>query len=79
MTKSASRRKKKRNLPRLFVELTSVILSGTLFALEDKNAFLTLIPQLIAAPGKKENLAIMESVLKKNLDQAITLNVRRGS
>lgn len=54
------------------VELTCVIISLMLFALEDRNGLMNLLPQVFAAPGKKENLSIIESMLRKNLDQAVT-------
>lgn len=62
---------KKSKLPKLSVELTSVMFSAMLFALEDKNQFMGAIPAFLAAPGDKEILDGIEGMLKKNLDQAI--------
>lgn len=62
---------KKSKLPKLSVELTSVMFSAMLFALEDKNQFMGAIPAFLAAPGDKEILDDIEGMLKKNLDQAI--------
>lgn len=53
------------------IELTCVILSTMLFAIEDKNSLMNLVPQVFAQPGNKETLSILESVLTKNLDQAV--------
>lgn len=62
---------KKSKLPKLSVELTSVMFSAMLFALENKNQFMSVIPAFLAAPGDKEILNGIEGMLKKNLDQAI--------
>ncbi len=62
---------KKSRLPKLSVELTSVMFSAMLFAFEDKNQFMGAIPAFLAAPGDKEIFAGIEGMLKKNLDQAI--------
>lgn len=64
---------KKSKLPKLSVELTSVMFSAMLFVLEDKDNFMGAIPALIAAPSDKEILGSVESMLRKNLDQAINL------
>ncbi len=63
--------KKKPRLPQLSVELTSVMFSALIFAIEDKNQFMGALPTLISAPGNKENLGTVELMLKKNLDQSI--------
>lgn len=63
--------KRKPKLPQLSVELTSVMFSAMISAIEDKNQFMDVIPALIAAPGNKENLGIVELMLKKNLEQSI--------
>lgn len=63
---------KKSKPPKLSVELTSVMFSAMLFALEDKNQFMSVIPNILAAPGDKDILEGIEGILKKNLDQAVT-------
>lgn len=58
-------------IPGPSIELTCVILSAMLFAIEDKDSLMNLVPQVYAEPGDKETLSILEGVLTKNLDQAV--------
>lgn len=58
-------------IPGPSIELTCVLLSAMLFAIEDKSSLLNLVPQAYAAPGNRETLSIIEGVLTKNLDQAV--------
>lgn len=68
-SKSLNNRNQK--FPNPSVELTCVILSLMLFAIEDKTRLTNLLPEVYAAPSKKENLSMLEGVLTKNLDQAV--------
>ncbi len=71
MKDSKANPKKKPRLPQLSVELTSVMFSAMLFALENKEQFMDAIPALLSAPGDKKTLESVEWMLKKNLDQSI--------
>lgn len=69
--RSKSPHNRHQKIPGPSIELTCVILSAMLFAIEDKNSLMNLVPQVYAEPGKKETLSILEGVLTKNLDQAV--------
>lgn len=69
--RSKSPHNRHQKIPGPSIELTCVILSAMLFATEDKNSLMNLVPQVYAEPGKKETLSILEGVLTKNLDQAV--------
>jgi len=71
MKDSKANPEKKTRLPQLSVELTSVMFSAMLFALENKEQFMGAIPALLAAPGDKKTLETVEWMLRKNLDQSI--------
>jgi hypothetical protein len=63
--------KKKVRLPQLSIEFTSVMFSLMIFTTQNKEELLTVVPAFLMAPGDKERLALLESIIKKNLDQAI--------
>ncbi len=69
--RSKSPENRPQKIPGPSIELTCVILSAMLFAIEDKDRLMNLVPQVYAEPGKKETLSILEGVLTKNLDQAV--------
>lgn len=58
-------------IPSPSIELTCVILSTMLFAIEDKSSLMNLVPQVFAAPGNRQILSIIEGAVTKNLDQAV--------
>lgn len=69
--KSKSLDNRHQKIPSPSIELNCVILSTMLFAIEDKNSLINLVPQVYTNPGNKEILPIIEAVLTKNLDQAV--------
>ena len=64
---------KNKKLPQLSAELTSVMFSTMLFALEGKEQIISLVPALLMSPSNEENLKTLEWMLKKNLDQSINV------
>jgi hypothetical protein len=66
-----SKARKKGKLPQISIEFTSVLFSLMIFTIQDKDALMNLVPAFLSAPGDKERLALVESAIKKNLDQAI--------
>lgn len=69
----ASEARKKGRLPQLSIEFTSVLFSLMIFTTQDKDALVHMVPALFSAPGDKETLTLVESAIRKNLDQAINL------
>lgn len=62
---------RKLKLPKLSIEMTSVMFSAMLYAIENKSQLMGAIPTLLAAPGDKKNIESVEFMIKKNLDQSI--------
>ncbi len=56
---------KKSKLPKLSVELTSVMFSAMIFALEDKNQFMGVISAFLAAPATKKFLPASKGCSKR--------------
>lgn len=69
--RSKSPHNRHQKIPSPSIELTCVILSTMLFAIEDKNSLMNLVPQVYADPGNKKLFSVIEGVLIKNLDQVV--------